>query len=178
MAIIKLLAETGILAILLTLAGWAFVFKNSRALALQGEINTIASTIEKTLQEVADENYKFWKDVEADDADHLAKSRLFSSYIEHRCNMVERKIGLFCGKCKDSVNPAVERLKTHDKCIELIAKIRDRSTMDSEKPSEVKEKYLRINSINNLTLKLSNEMNLMITTRSQPMSQWEVPHNY
>lgn len=178
MNIVKFLAENGILAILLMFAGWAFVFKNSRSLALQGEINTIASAIEKTLQEVADENYKFWKDVEPDDKDHLSKSKLFSSYIEHRCNVVEKKIDILYKKSCRTINPAVQSLKTDKKCVDLIAKIRDRSTMDSERPSEVKEKYLRINSINYLTLKLANEINILITTRSQPMSEWEWPHNY
>ncbi|PRW96406.1 hypothetical protein C7A07_21885 [Pseudomonas fragi] len=178
MITIKFLAETGILAILLTLAGWGFVFKNSRSLALQSEINTIAAAMEKLLQEIADENYKFWKDVKDDDMDHLTKSKLFSSYIEHRCNIIERKIDIIYGKCCKTINPEVEKLGFNSKCIDLIAKIRDRSTINSEQPKQVKEKYGRINAINSYTLKLSNEISRLVTTRSKPMSEWEWPHNY
>lgn len=178
MNLVKLLAESGLLAIIVMLAGWLFVFKNSRALHKQSEINTIAAGIEKTLQEIADENYKFWKDAEDDDETHLAKSKLFSSYIEHRCNIVERKIGIIYGKCCNSLNPAVENMQFTEACIGLIAKIRDKSTIDSEKLKLVKDKYTRISAINNLTLKLSNEIHKLVLTRYQPINEWKWPENY
>ena len=178
MPTIKFLAETGILAILLTLAGWAFVFKNSRSLALQSEINAIASAMEKLLQEIADENYKFWKDVETDDEEHLTKSKLFNSYIEHRCNIIERKIDLIFGKCYSSLNPEVEKLQFKEKSIDLIARIRDRSTMNSEKPTHTKDKYNRISSINSITLKLSSGISELVVARAKPMTEWEWPQNY
>lgn len=174
---IKYLAQSGILAILLMFAGWVFVFKNSRALALQSEINTLAAAMEKILQEIADENYKFWKEIDDED-DHVAKSKIFSSYIEHRCNIIERKISILYGKASKTINPAVERLGFSDNCISLVAKVRDRATMNSERPSLVKDKCLRINAINSLTLKLSNEINNLLQVRSQPMSEWEWPRNY
>lgn len=178
MDLIKFLAESGLLAIFVMLAGWLFVFKNSRALHKQSEINTIAASIEKTLQEIADENYKFWKDAEDDVDTHLAKSKLFSSFIEHRCNIIERKIGIIYDKCCNSLNPAVEKINFTDNSISLIANIRDKSTIDSEKLKLVKDKYARISAINNLTLKLSNEIQKLVLTRYQPMNEWKWPENY
>ncbi len=178
MELVKLLAETGLLAIIVMFAGWMFVFKNSRALHKQSEINTIAAGMEKTLQEIADENYKFWKDAEDDHETHLAKSKLFSSFIEHRCNIIERKVAIIYGKCSNSFNPAVEKINFTDTCTSLISNIRDRSTINSEKLSLVKDKYARISVINNLTLKLSNEIHKLVLTRYQPMNEWKWPENY
>ncbi|MNJ45951.1 hypothetical protein D3C77_410680 [compost metagenome] len=134
--------------------------------------------MEKTLQEIADENYKFWKDIEDDDEEHLTKSKLFSSYIEHRCNITERKLEIIYGKCCNTINPAVEKLGFIETSVELIARIRDRSTINSEKPKLVKDKYARISAINNITLKLSNEINKLVLTRYQPLNEWKWPDNY
>ncbi|GLK88063.1 hypothetical protein [Pseudomonas turukhanskensis] len=177
MELIKLLAESGVLAIILVIAGWLFVFKNSRALARQSEINTLAAAIEKTLQEVADENYKFWKDVSSDE-DHLAKSRIFSSYIEYRCNIAEKKIILLFDKSKDCLNPAVEKSEFVLESIKLLAKIRDRSTINSERTDLTHDKYARISAINHLTLKLASEITKFLSVRFQPFSDWKWPENY
>nr|WP_148050797.1 hypothetical protein [Pseudomonas chlororaphis] len=178
MTVFKFLAEYGILAILLMIAGWFFVFKNSRALARQSEINTLASAMEKTLHEISDENYKFWKDVGDDDENHLAKSKLFSSYIEYRCNVVEKKIGILYDKSKDCLNPAVTKSTFVADSIDLIAKIRDKATINSEKAELLSDKYSRISVINNLTLRLSNTISSFIVIRFQPMSEWKWPDNY
>ncbi|WP_148043839.1 hypothetical protein [Pseudomonas putida] len=176
--IIKPLAETGVLAILLMLIGWVFVYKNSRALARQSEINSMAAALEKTLQEIADENYKFWKDTDADDQSQLEKSRIFNAYIEYRCNIVEKKVSLLFDKAKDCLNPAVECSPFPTKSVELIAKIRDRSTMNSENVVAVKDRYARISSINHLTLKMFTEINSFISLRFQPMDEWEFHSRY
>lgn len=189
---IQELAQSGILAIIIMFLGWWFVFKNSRSLARQSEINALATAIEKTLQEIADENYKFWKDVEIDkpikitedkkitdaEENHIAKSKLFSSYIEYRCNIIERKISLLHSKSKDCMNPAVENSKFIGSSTMLIAKIRDKSTINAERPSRVQDKYARINSINHLTLKLASEISVFLALRFQPMSEWKWPDNY
>lgn len=178
MIAIKYLAETGILAIALMFVGWVFVFKNSRALARQSEINSLAASIEKTLQEIADENYKFWKDAESDDETHLAKSKLFSSYIEYRCNIVEKKINLLFDKSIICLNPAVPKSTFLPDSIDLVARIRDRSTINSENLALVKSKYARINAINHLTMKLFSEVSSFIHLRFQPMAEWKWPENY
>lgn len=178
MGAVKYLAETGILAIALMFMGWIFVFKNSRVLARQSEINTLASSIEKTLQEIADENYKFWKDADSEDEHHLIKSRLFSSYIEYRCNIVEKKTSLLFGKCEDCINPAVARSRFLETSVQLVADIRDRATINSENLSLVKNKYGRINAINHLTMKLYSEVGTLVRLRYQPMSEWTWPDNY
>lgn len=178
MILIKYLAETGILAIALMFVGWVFVFKNSRAIARQSEINALATSIEKTLQEIADENYKFWKDAESDDEKHLAKSKLFSSYIEYRCNIVEKKVNLLFEKSKSCLNPAVPKSTFLPDSVDLVAKIRDRSTIDSENLALVKNKHARINAINHLTMKLFTEVSNFIHLRFQPMNEWKWPENY
>lgn len=178
MTLFKFLAEYGILAILLMIAGWFFVFKNSRALARQSEINTLASAMEKTLHEISDENYKFWKDVGESDVDHLSKSKLFSSYIEYRCNVIEKKIVILYDKSKDCMNPAVANSSFLTDSVELIAKIRDKSTINSEKPELLSDKYSRISAINNLTLRLSTTITNFVIIRFQPMSEWKWPDNY
>lgn len=178
MAFFKFLAETGILAITLMFVGWIFVYKNSRALARQSEINSMAAAIEKTLQEIADENYKFWKDSDDDAAAQLEKSRLFNAYIEHRCNIVEKKIALLHDKCKNCINPAVLKSEFSIRSVSIIAKIRDRSTFNSEKLSLVSDRYARISSINHLTLRMFTELSQYITLRFQPMNEWKWPDNY
>ncbi|UUC17578.1 hypothetical protein NOV18_20245 [Pseudomonas asiatica] len=176
--LIKPLAETGVLAIILMFIGWVFVYKNSRALARQSEINSMAAALEKTLQEIADENYKFWKEADADEQAQLEKSRIFNAYIEYRCNIVEKKVFLLFEKAKDCLNPAVEYSPFPKNSVELIAKIRDRSTMNSENISSVKDRYSRISGINHLTLKMFNEVNGFIALRFQPMDEWEFHSRY
>lgn len=178
MAFIKFLAETGILAICLMFVGWIFVYKNSRSLARQSEINSMAAAIEKTLQEIADENYKFWRDSDADINLQLEKSRLFNAYIEHRCNIVEKKIVILHDKCKVCLNPAVMKSPFSHNAIVLIAKIRDRSTLNSENVSLVSDRYARIGAINHLTLKMFTELSQYLAVRFQPMNEWKWPENY
>ncbi|MDG6382097.1 hypothetical protein QCD83_25050 [Pseudomonas savastanoi pv. phaseolicola] len=177
MEVVKLLAEYGILAVLLMIAGWLFVFKNSRALARQSEINALASAMEKTLHEISDENYKFWKDISEDREEHLAKSKLFASYIDYRCNIVEKKITILFDK-SDCWNPAVKKSNFVNDSVNLIARIRDRSTINSEKLEQLRDRYSRISIINNLTLKLSGNISSFVIMRFQPMSEWKWPDNY
>ncbi|PYD15901.1 hypothetical protein DND62_07115 [Pseudomonas syringae pv. pisi] len=174
----KLLVESGMLAVLIMIAGWFFVFKNSRALARQSEINTLAAAMEKTLHEISDENYKFWKDISEDKDEHLAKCKLFSSYVEYRCNIIEKKVSLLHEKSKNCINPAVINSKFVEESINLIAKIRDRSTINSENLDNLSDKYLRISVINNLTLKLTTTISSFVAIRFQPMSEWKWPENY
>lgn len=180
MELTKILAESGILALIIMIAGWLFIFKNSRALARQSEINSITASIEKLLQEIADENYKFWKDVHAgdDEKEHISKSKIFSAFIEYRCNIVEKKLHLLHEKCINCLNPEVEKYNFIPKSVEIIAGIRDRSTINSEQPKSISQKYTRISSINYLTLKLSSEANAFVTARYRPMSEWTWPENY
>lgn len=89
-----------------------------------------------------------------------------------------KKIDFIFEKCRSSLNPEVGKLQFKEKSIDLIAKIRDRSTINSEKPTHTKDKYLRISAINNITLKLSSEISSLIVARSRPMSEWEWPRNY
>ncbi|WP_455808004.1 hypothetical protein [Pseudomonas koreensis] len=174
----KLFVESGMLAVLIMIAGWFFVFKNSRALARQSEVNTMASAMEKTLQEISDENYKFWKDISEDKDEHLAKCKLFSSYIEYRCNIIEKKVTLLYEKSRNCINPAVINSSFMDDSIDIIAKIRDRATINSENLDHLSDKYLRISVINNLTLKLSGTISAFVTIRFQPISEWKWPDNY
>jgi hypothetical protein len=180
MELFKLFVETGILALLIMFAGWAFVYANSRALARQSEANAIAVQIDKTLQEIADENYKFWQGYEAGaNADeHLAKCRFFSAYVEHRCNVVEKKIQILSNKCSTEFNVAVLKLNFSEKSVKLLSDIRDRATINSEGVELVRERYSRISAVNTLSVKLSMEVSEFIRVRFMPMSEWKWPDNY
>lgn len=180
MEVFKVFVETGILALLIMFAGWGFVYSNSRALARQSEANAIAAQIDKTLQEIADENHKFWQSYEAgaDAKAHLAKCRFFSAYIEHRCNVVEKKVHILNDKCATEINPAVARLGFPERSTLLLSDIRDRATINSEDVGLVKERYSRINAVNSLSIKLSAEVAELIRVRFMPMSEWRWPDNY
>lgn len=57
---IKLLAEVGVLAIIVAIAGWLFVYKNSRALQKRSETWSIVKNISDLLKEIELSSRKFW----------------------------------------------------------------------------------------------------------------------
>lgn len=58
--LIKLLAEVGILAIIVAVAGWLFVYKNSRALQKRSETWSIVKNISDLLKDIELSSRKFW----------------------------------------------------------------------------------------------------------------------
>lgn len=167
---IKQLAESGILAILVAIAGWIFVYKNTRVLARQGEINTLTSSIEKTLQEISDENYKFWRDADGTDADHEVKCRLFQAYIAFRCNFIEEKVTFLNTKCRSAWRPDINHDEFQEKSIDLISKIRDKSTFDSENPGLVSDKAARVLQTNAAAMSLFSKIHEFIIDRYKPIN--------
>lgn len=170
---IKQLAESGILAILVAIAGWIFVYKNSRVLARQGEINTLTSSVEKTLQEISDENYKFWRDADGSDKDHEVKCRLFQAYIEFRCNFIEEKVAFLNGKCKSVWRLDIDHADFEERTIDLISRIRDKSTFNSENPGLVSDKASRVMQTNAAAMKLFSEIHEFIKERYRPFDDQE-----
>ncbi|MEX5552278.1 hypothetical protein [Pseudomonas pergaminensis] len=167
-------SQAGVFTAIFAVVGWIFVYINSRSLAKQGEVNSITASIEKMLQEVADENYKFWRDnsfnsappseagVEAAQQSPLsetaAKSRLFNAFVNFRCNFIEEKIEYLSRKCESVWHSNLDHGKFESSIIDLIAQIRDRSTFDSELPSLVEDKVSRVLEINHLSLELYAEI--------------------
>ena len=147
------LSQAGLFTALFAFIGWVFVYHNSRSLARQGEVNSLTASIEKMLQEVADENNKFWRDSELSDADQ-AKQRLFNAFVNFRCDFIEEKIQFLNEKCKSIFRTDLDHESFENGIIELIAQIRDRSTFDSEAPSKVEDKTSRVLEINYLSLSL------------------------
>ena len=154
MDFMKQLAQSGVLAVLVAFVGLIFTYNNSRSLAKQSEANAIIGTIEKLLQEIADENYKFWRDVTERNDEHEIKCRLFNAYIFFRCNLLEEKSQQFNRKCRSWFHDHLDHDGYEKKIIELIANVRDKATFDSENPDLVKDKVLRVLYINSETVKI------------------------
>lgn len=157
------LSQAGLFTASFALIGWVFVYLNSRSLARQSEVNTITASIEKMLQEVADENNKFWRDT-ATSADDQAKPRLFNAFINFRCDFIEEKIQFLNKKC-ESAFLDIDHVKFEDCIIELIAQIRDRSTFDSEMAQQVEDKVARVLEINYLSMTLYTNIYDFLRTR-------------
>lgn len=157
----------------LTVVGWIFVFHNSRALARQSESNAIGNSVDKALQEISDENYKFWRDVDhADVEGSVSKCQVFQSYINFRCDFVENKIQLLCKKCKGlSVEDNTE---FWDSLIEIVSNIRDISTMNSEEAAgfDQNARMRRILECNKLAIDLQFRVGEFLMERYK--SFWEV----
>jgi hypothetical protein len=144
-------------AVAVAIAGWTFVYHNSRFLARQSEANTLVSAVEKMLQEISDECQEFW----GGDVSELSAldAQVFSSYVEYRCNFIEKKIITLDLKCRGLTQPAPDYL-FRDKCVSLIGDLRDIATMDAEKNSalEEPERVKRILQVNSSALFLFVEV--------------------
>ncbi|VVN22664.1 hypothetical protein PS682_04481 [Pseudomonas fluorescens] len=157
------LSQAGLFTAAFALIGWIFVYLNSRSLAKQSEVNSISASIEKMLQEVADENNKFWRDT-ALSSDDTAKPRLFNAFINFRCDFIEEKIQFLNKKCESHFLD-IDHDKFEDCIIDLIAQIRDRSTFNSEIAKEVEDKVARVLEINYLSMMLYTNIYDFLRTR-------------
>jgi len=148
------LAQTGVLAVIVAFIGLLFTYNNSRSLARQSEANAIINAIEKTLQEISDENYKFWRDVTERNTEHDIKCRLFNAFIVFRCNLLEEKTQQLNRKCRSFFHDHIDHDGFETAMVKLIANVRDKATHNSESPDLVKDKVLRVLSINKETAKI------------------------
>lgn len=57
---LKFLAANGILAVIIAVTGWVFVYKNSRALQKRNEVWAIVKNISDLLKEIEVSSRKFW----------------------------------------------------------------------------------------------------------------------
>lgn len=140
----------------LAMAGWGFTYLNSRSLAKQSESNSIVSAVDKMLQEISDENYKFWRDADFSSETHDLKCQLFQSYIGFRCNFIEARIAALCKKCRNKFLYDGDVDKFSPEAISLIGKIREVSTLDSERSSnpDAADRRRRILLINKYAMDL------------------------
>jgi hypothetical protein len=161
-------------SVLVAIIGWVFVYNNSRSLARQSESNAVGASIEKMLQEISDENYKYWRDAKVDltksvKDQHLeaaTKGQAFSSFVELRCNFVENKILVLHEKCKDKF-AWMPDTEFRDFGISLVAQIRDQATFDSEKAGVMSdsEKLTKILKVNALTFDLFSRVGKLLLMR-------------
>lgn len=119
------------------MAGWAFTYYNSRSLARQSEANGIVTAVDKMLQEISDENYKFWRDADFSSDDHNLKCHLFHSYVSFRCNFIEARLSALYHKCRNRILHDGEVDIFYPKAIDLLSTIRTTATLDSETSSSV-----------------------------------------
>ncbi|RII79139.1 hypothetical protein [Pseudomonas monteilii] len=165
MEFMKELAQSGVLAVLVAFIGLIFTYNNSRSLAKQSEANAIVTSMEKILQEIADENYKFWRDVTERNEEHEAKCRLFQAYVFYRCNLLEDKSAHLNRKCQSWFHDHIDHRGFERKTTKIIGNIRDKSTYNSENPDLVKDKFSRVLFINNETIKLYGVMHELTQSR-------------
>lgn len=171
MEFMKQLAQSGVLAVLVAFIGLVFTYNNSRSLAKQNEANAVITAMEKILQEIADENYKFWRDVTERNEEHEIKCRLFHAFIFFRCNLIEEKTQQLNRKCESWLHDHIDHKGFEIKTTDLIATIRDKATYNSENPNLVNDKVARVLSINNETTKLYGAIHDFIQTRYSPVAE-------
>ncbi|WP_122435046.1 hypothetical protein [Pseudomonas viridiflava] len=161
--ILSELAQAGLFTAAFAAIGWIFVYLNSRALARQSEVNTITASIEKMLQEVADENNKFWREDSIKEADH-ARPRLFNAFINFRCDFIEDKLQFLNEKCESRFID-MDHEKFEESIIDLIAQIRDSSTFNSESMERVDDKVAKVLEVNYLSVMLYTAIYDFLRTR-------------
>lgn len=159
----------------LAMAGWAFTYLNSRALAKQAEANAIGANVDKMLQEISDENYKFWRDANSADQEHTMKCQLFQSFITFRCNFIELRIKALRKKCRNRIMWDGNFDAFETKAITLIAELRDLATLDSEQTNEVSQLQRRrkIMLVNKKTIDLHEIMSDFILSRFRSVFSFE-----
>jgi len=146
-------SQAGAFTALFSIVGWCFVYANSRSLARQSEVNTITASIEKMLQELSDESNSYWLDA-AGKKMEVGRAELFNAFVSFRCNFIEDKVRFMNEKCRSFMRGEVNHEKFEDEIVDLIAKIRDASTLDSERPAEVHNCYERVIEVNYLSQEL------------------------
>ncbi|WP_313128048.1 hypothetical protein [Stutzerimonas nitrititolerans] len=158
------LAKAGVFTALFAILGWGFVYANSRALARQGEVNSITAFVEKMLQEIADETNKFWKASASGEPDP-SSSKLYNAFIVFRCNFIEDKVRLMNERSRSAWHGKVKHEVFEDDVVDIIAKIRDAATLDSEDAAGVADKYARVIEVNYLSQSLYSTIHDFLRVR-------------
>ncbi|MBK3758058.1 hypothetical protein [Stutzerimonas frequens] len=155
----------------LAMAGWAFTYLNSRSLARQAEANSIVAAVDKMLQEISDENYKFWKDAKSEEENHSLNCQLFHAYINFRCNFIEKRLTALYSKCRNKVLFDGHADEFYPQAIEAISLIRSIATLDSEKSSTIDSETRRrkILLINKHTLEFHDLVSRFMLERYRPV---------
>ncbi len=162
-------SKSGFLALILAILGWYIVYKNSRILAKKTECNSLANDIDKLLQEISSNSYDFWREREIEDGTtFLTQCRIFELNIGHMCDLIEDKINYLNQKtiegtiyqelCDEKINNSIK----------LLADVREKSTLDSERLLDSNfdsQKHRRIANTHAATIKLSKEIHSILSVR-------------
>lgn len=155
----------------IAMAGWLFTYANSRSLARQSEANSIGAAIDKMLQEIADENYKFWRDTDSQGESYALKCQLFQSYISFRCDFIEERVEALSAKCRTIIFYDGDVELFEPAAIALIGSIREVATLNSEEGASMSESERRrkILVVNKHTLDLHGLISRFISNRYRPI---------
>lgn len=121
---VKLLAESGILAIIVAVAGWLFVYKNSRALQKRSETWAIVKNISDLLKEIESSSRKYW----------LPSDSKFTSPITYQV-----EINGHLSELERWLRFLSSRIPESEKCDDLMIKIFREATYDLEKANNIAE---------------------------------------
>lgn len=121
---VKLLAESGILAIIVAVAGWLFVYKNSRALQKRSETWAIVKNISDLLKEIESSSRKYW----------LPSDSKFTSPITYQV-----EINGHLSELERWLRFLSSRMPESGKCDDLMIKIFREATYDLEKANNIAE---------------------------------------
>lgn len=121
---IKYLAESGILAIIVAVSGWGFVYKNSRALQKRSETWAIVKNISDLLKDIESSSRKFW----------LPQDNKFISPITYQV-----EINAYLSELERWVKYLSTRIPESNQHSDAMIKIFREATYDLEKVKTIKE---------------------------------------
>lgn len=124
--LLESLAKTGLLALFVAMAGWFFVYKNSRSLQKRSETWAIVKNISDLLKEVEGCSRKFW--IPSDDKflSAISYQMEVSAYISD----IERWLVEFQKRIKTKNMPSGD-------CANVITQLFREATYDIEKVGEI-----------------------------------------
>ncbi|GAA3588977.1 hypothetical protein GCM10023078_15840 [Gibbsiella greigii] len=122
--VIKYLAETGVLAIVVAVSGWAFVYKNSRALQKRSETWSIVKNISDLLKDIESSSRKFW----------LPQDNKFISPLAYQV-----EINSYLSELERWLKYLSTRVPESDEHSDAMIKIFREATYNLEKVREIKE---------------------------------------
>ncbi|HHQ6537149.1 TPA: hypothetical protein ACSTJY_002513 [Serratia fonticola] len=122
--LVKILAESGLLAIIVAVSGWGFVYKNSRALQKRSETWAIVKNISDLLKDIESTSRKFW----------LPQDNKFISAMAYQV-----EINAYLSELERWLKYLSTRLPESEEHSDAMIKIFREATYDLEKVKNIKE---------------------------------------